>query len=86
MRRYTQPPPAHVELRRRRLRRSAVVLRDRARGGVEMTRSSPRWWKSNIPVNGPARASNELSPMRPVRQLCSMNRRIELWCGFEVEA
>jgi hypothetical protein len=34
-------------------------------------------WKSNIFSTEPARASNELSPIRPVPQLSSMNLRIE---------
>src|SRR5262249_41912364 len=29
--------------------------------------------------SAPARSSNELSPMRPVFQLSSMNRRMEVW-------
>ena len=35
--------------------------------------------KSNIPFNDPARASSESSPIRPVDQLSSMKRRIEVW-------
>jgi hypothetical protein len=34
--------------------------------------------KSNIASRAPARSSNEWSPMRPVRQLSSMNRSIEV--------
>ena len=36
-----------------------------------------------MPVRLPARWSNEWSPIRPVRQLSSMNFRIELWSVSE---
>ena len=39
--------------------------------------------KSNMPVRLLARWSNEWSPIRPVRQLSSMNFRIELWSVSE---
>ena len=47
--------------------------------GSRNSRPSWRQLKSNIPVSGPARASNEPSPMRPSCQLSSMNRMTDVW-------